>query len=456
MKESHDFPFSVLPLSAVAMESPSFDKLKEEGNNYVKEKRYQDAVECYSAALKLKPREHTVFSNRSLAYLRIGKLEEALSDAQMCVEACPKFARGYMRKAVTLNMLQRHEESREAAVAGYLLRGSDSISKECVSQWLIATRKLYDDFYKSAVLPTGTVILSDAYFVTLFQVLQSRTSSAVGMSPAQMEKLLLEVSSQLKELLATFGHSDNHRVETWVKAMCNLSVTDPKTATLNKAVIETTISQSKSLAEWVNKEIDPILYPIARPLLILAVMVILSRTYVLNCMNLGHKNIQVLSQACLVFFEQSILKTEEYIGHHVGLIAGLLDSFVGRGTQTTPEDIKIMEHYCNETEKLLPLYETTQAWEKEEVKDIATRVVANIRGQLQMKSTGVYIHSESLPESSLMSGEVAKRDALVRPMEVMRYMEKLVKEVRAKNPAEYFLRDAENLLHGSGRSSDYY
>lgn len=73
----------------MAMESPTFDKLKEEGNNSIKEKRYQDAVECYSAALKLKPREHTVFSNRSLAYLRIGKLEESLSDAQMCVEVCP-------------------------------------------------------------------------------------------------------------------------------------------------------------------------------------------------------------------------------------------------------------------------------------------------------------------------------------------------------------------------------
>ena len=435
----------------MAMESPTFDKLKEEGNNSIKEKRYQDAVECYSAALKLKPREHTVFSNRSLAYLRIGKLEESLSDAQMCVEVCPQFARGYMRKAVTLNMLQRLEESREAAVAGYLLRGSDSISKECMSQWLIATRKLYDDFYKSAVLPTGTVILSDAYFVTLFQVLQSRASSAVGMSPAQMERLLLDVYSQLKELMATFGHSDDNCVERWVKAVCNLSVTDPKTATLNKAVIEATISQSKCLAEWVNKEIDPILYPIVRPLLILAVMVVLSRTYVLNCMNLGHKNIQVLSQACLVFFEQSVLKTEEYIGHHVGLITGLLDSFIGRGAKTTPEDMKITEHYCNETEKLLPLYEATQAWEKEEVKDIAIRVVANVRGQLQLESAGVYIHSQSLPERSLMSGEVAKRDALVCPMEVMHYMEKLTKEVRAKSPAEYFLRDAENPLHGSGR-----
>ena len=53
------------------------------------------------------------------------------------------------------------------------------------------------------------------------------------------------------------------------------------------------------------------------------------------------------------------------------------------------------------------------------MKDIATRVVANIRGQLQMESTGVYIHSELLPERPLMSGEVAKRDALVRPMEVL-------------------------------------
>ena len=99
-----------------------FNEQKEKGNAYIKEKRYQEAIECYSSALELKPMEHTVFSNRSLAYLRVGKLENALSDACKCVEICPEFARGFMRKAVALNMLRQYEEAKKASVAGYLLR----------------------------------------------------------------------------------------------------------------------------------------------------------------------------------------------------------------------------------------------------------------------------------------------------------------------------------------------
>jgi len=372
-------------------DSSSFDELKEKGNNCVKEKRYQAAIEYYSAALKLRPTDHTIFSNRSLAHLRVGKAEDALADAQRCVEICSKFARGYMRKAVALNVLQRYEGARESAVAGYLLRGSDSISKECISQWLSATQMLYSDFYKGGGLPTGTVILSDAYFVTLFNVLLSRTSSTAGMSATQMENSLSDVTSQLKHFLAIFGHSDHDCIQQWVKALRILSETDPQTSTIRKGARESAIMKSKSFAKWVNEDIDPILYPVVRPLLMLAVIVVLSRTYILNCMNLGHENIQALSEACLVLFEQSILNTKEYIGHHVGTIAGLLDSFIGRGRSLTPDDVEIMEHYCNETERLLPLYESTSAWEQREVRDIAIRVVANVRSTLREHSTGTFI-----------------------------------------------------------------
>ena len=429
----------------------SFDELKEKGNNFIKEKRYQDALECYTSALELRPTEHTIFSNRSLAYLRVGRLEDAFSDACRCVEICPEFARGYMRKAVALNMLQRYEEAQKVSVTGYMLRGSDSISKECISQWLTATRMLFDDFYKGGGLPTGTVILSAAYSFTLFNILESRRSSASGMSPEKMERCLLDIAAQLREVLATFGHSASDSIEEWVTALCHSSLeTDPRTSTLPKGNLESAIRKSEALAGWVNSDIDSILYPLVRPLLILAVMVVLSHTYVLNCMNLGHEKIQVLSQVCLVLFEQSILNTEEYLGHHIGTIVGLLDSFIGRGTALTSEDARIMEHYCTETEKLLPRYEATRAWEKEQVKDIAIRVVANVRSTLKIMSTGMFIHSESLPQESLMSGEVAKRDALKRPVEVREYMEKLIKEVKAKAPTELLLRDAENLIHGSG------
>lgn len=428
----------------------SFDELKETGNKCIKEKRYEDALECYSSALKLRSTEHTVFSNRSLAYLRLGKLEDAFSDACRCVEICPEFARGHMRKAVALNMLRRYEEARKASVAGYLLRGSDSISKECISQWLTATKMLFDDYYKSGNLPTGAVILSDAYFVTLFQVLTSRSSS-LGMSSEKMEECLLEVASQMREVLATFGHSVSDSLQDWVKALGRSSLeVDPRTSTLPKGTLESAVRKSEALAEWVKRDIDSILYPIIRPLLILAVMVVLSRTYILNCMNLGHENIQVLSQACLVLFEQSILNTSEFLGHHLGTIAGLLDSFLGRGTNLTREDTKVMEHYCIKAEELLPLYIATEAWEKEQLKDIVIRVIANVRSELRMKSTGMFAQSQALPQESMMSGEVAKRDALKQPVEVQDYMEKLVKEVKAKGPTELFLRDGEHLVHGSG------
>ena len=429
----------------------SFDELKEKGNNCIKEKRYQDALEYYTSALELRPIEHTVFSNRSLAFLRVGRLEDAFSDACRCVELCPEFARGYMRKAVALNMLQRYEEAIKVSVAGYLLRGSDSISKECVSQWLSATRMVFDDFYKGGGLPTGTVILSDAYFVTLFNILESRRSSASGMSPEKMETCLLDIAAQLKEVMATFGHTASDSIDEWVRALYRSSLeADPRTSSLPKGTAESALRKSEALAEWVNSDVDSILYPLVRPLLILAVMAVLSLTYVLNCMNLGHEKIQVLSQACLVLFEQSVLNTEEYLGHHVGTIAGLLDAFIGRGTALTPGDARIMEHYCTETERLLPRYQATRAWEMEQVKDIAIRVVANVRSELRVMSTGKFIHSQSLPQESLMSGEVAKRDALKRPVEVSEYMEKLIKEVKAKAPAELLLRDAENLVHGSG------
>ena len=431
--------------------SLSFEELKEKGNNSIKEKRYQDALDFYSSALKIKPTEHIIFSNRSLACLRLGRLDDALSDACRCVELCPAFARGHMRKAVALNMLQRYIEAREAAVAGYLLRGSESICNECVFQWLTATKMLFDDYYKSGVIPTGTVILSDTYFVTLFNVLQSRTTSSIGMSPKKMEECLRSVISQLSEVLTTFGHSTSDCVEMWVKVLCqSSSEMDPKTSSLQKGTLENVIKQSENLAKWISTDIDPILYPIVRPLLILAVMVILSFTCVLNCMNLGHENIQMLSQACLVLFEQSILNTKDYLGHHIGTIAGLLDSFIGRGTALTQKDTRIMEHYCVETEKLLPQYEATGAWEKEEVRDIAIRVVANVRSVLKLKSTNTLIYSESLPKDAMMSGEVAKRDALKRPVEVADYMANLIQIVKAKAPMELLLRDAENLIHGSG------
>ena len=58
-----------------------FNQHKVKGDAFIKEKQYQDALDCYTAALASDPSSHTVLSNRSLAFFKLGKFQEALDDS---------------------------------------------------------------------------------------------------------------------------------------------------------------------------------------------------------------------------------------------------------------------------------------------------------------------------------------------------------------------------------------
>ena len=116
-----------------------YEELKSKGNGHFKEERYQEAIECYTEALKLKPQCHLLYSNRSAAYNKLEKYEEALSDALHCISLSPLFARGHYRKASALNELGKSNEAIAAADEGYKLCGSDNICKDYVAQWLRAS-----------------------------------------------------------------------------------------------------------------------------------------------------------------------------------------------------------------------------------------------------------------------------------------------------------------------------
>ena len=60
-----------------------YEELKLKGNEYFKEEKYQEAVECYTEALKLKPQCHLLYSNRSAAYNKLEKFEEALRPSKI-------------------------------------------------------------------------------------------------------------------------------------------------------------------------------------------------------------------------------------------------------------------------------------------------------------------------------------------------------------------------------------
>ena len=129
----------------------SFDELKQKGNDCVKQKKYTEAIEFYTAALKVDPSSHAVYSNRSLAYNNIGDSDKALQDATKCLDLVPTFARGHLRKTVALNGLRKFTEAMFAAQEGYKLRGSDAISRECVAQWIKANQAIYRPLVESTL-----------------------------------------------------------------------------------------------------------------------------------------------------------------------------------------------------------------------------------------------------------------------------------------------------------------
>mmetsp|Transcript_66277 Transcript_66277/g.158551 ORF Transcript_66277/g.158551 Transcript_66277/m.158551 type:complete len:425 (-) Transcript_66277:21-1295(-) len=93
--------------------------LKEEGNTRFKAKDYAAAIIAYTRSLELDPQQHLCYSNRSAAYLKLGNsAQEALADAQRCVELQPDWGKGYNRLASALQELKRWDEAAEACRKG--------------------------------------------------------------------------------------------------------------------------------------------------------------------------------------------------------------------------------------------------------------------------------------------------------------------------------------------------
>ena len=66
------------------------EQLKNLGNEQFKEGNFKSAIEFFDKAIKADPDNHILYSNRSAAYLSLGKGKLALQDAEKCIELNPK------------------------------------------------------------------------------------------------------------------------------------------------------------------------------------------------------------------------------------------------------------------------------------------------------------------------------------------------------------------------------
>ncbi|XP_015164397.1 ankyrin-1-like isoform X1 [Solanum tuberosum] len=100
---------------------------KAKGDQAFKRNDFPRAINAYAQAINFDPTDGTLFSNRSLCWLRLGQGESALVDAKACRELRPDWAKGYYRHGAALRLLQRFEEAANAFYRGIQIDPNDEL-----------------------------------------------------------------------------------------------------------------------------------------------------------------------------------------------------------------------------------------------------------------------------------------------------------------------------------------
>ncbi|KAG1670772.1 hypothetical protein FOA52_014000 [Chlamydomonas sp. UWO 241] len=87
--------------------------LKNEANAEFAAGEFLKAAALYSKAIKLDVTNAALYSNRSIALLKLKKVSKALEDAEECIRLRPEWEKGYYRKAAVLEDQDKLDEAIE-------------------------------------------------------------------------------------------------------------------------------------------------------------------------------------------------------------------------------------------------------------------------------------------------------------------------------------------------------
>ncbi|PKI32023.1 hypothetical protein CRG98_047586 [Punica granatum] len=91
---------------------PDATSEKELGNEFFKQKKYNEAIDCYSRSIAFSPTA-VAYANRGMAYLKIKRFREAEEDCTEALNLDDRYIKAYSRRATARKELGKFKESFE-------------------------------------------------------------------------------------------------------------------------------------------------------------------------------------------------------------------------------------------------------------------------------------------------------------------------------------------------------
>ncbi|XP_078038056.1 RNA polymerase II-associated protein spaghetti isoform X2 [Augochlora pura] len=109
-------------------------KHKNEGNHFVQQQKWTQAIQCYNQAIKVFPYDAVFFSNRALCQLKIDNFHSAESDCSAAVQLDENYTKAYYRRAIARMNLKQNKEARQDLEKILKLEPSNKEAKSLLGQ----------------------------------------------------------------------------------------------------------------------------------------------------------------------------------------------------------------------------------------------------------------------------------------------------------------------------------
>ncbi|CCW59905.1 unnamed protein product [Phytomonas sp. EM1] len=92
------------------------EALKAKGNEFFKAAKYKEAIEWYTKAIATNPNAEaagSLYSNRAACWQCLGEYDKAMEDSEQCIKMRPDWLKGYFRKGLALQSMNRLDEAQK-------------------------------------------------------------------------------------------------------------------------------------------------------------------------------------------------------------------------------------------------------------------------------------------------------------------------------------------------------